>query len=97
MLNGTNGDTVVGNALDFNSMYGLYLMGAKNTFVADNLVVGNGEGSIYIDSASTGTTLINNWTSTPPVKDGTSGATGSSNTFGCATSNSDSACNGLGW
>ena len=94
-LIGTSGDTVVGNALFANGQYGLYLEGAKNTFVADNLVVDNSAGSIYIDSASTGTTLINNWTSSPPVKDGTSGASGSSAGLSSACSDADSAVSGL--
>jgi parallel beta-helix repeat protein len=97
ILNGTNGDTVVGNVLLQNTMYGLYLMGAKNTLVAENLVANNGAGSIYIDSNSTGTVLIANWTSSPPIKDGTSGASGSSSACNTACSNADNACGGLNW
>jgi parallel beta-helix repeat protein len=91
----TTGDTVVGNVLALNGGYGLHLEGAKNTFVAENLVVANGQGSIYIDSTSSGTVLINNWTSSPPIKDGSSGMNGSSNSFNCSFADADNACSGL--
>ncbi len=93
-LIGTNGDTVVGNVIASNGGWGIYLQGAKNSFIASNLVVGNQDGSILIDANSTGTTLINNWTSTPPVKDGTSGAKGCSSAFNNSSCGADSIFSG---
>lgn len=90
-LDETTGDTVVGNVLAFNGEWGLEVQGCTNTFIAENLVVDNSAGSIYITSTSSGTTMINNWTSSPPVKDGTSGVGGTSNAFTCAFSDADAA------
>jgi parallel beta-helix repeat protein len=95
LLSGTTCDTIVGNVIDHNAMYGIYLQGAKNTFIAFDFISGNGAGSVYIDSASTGTTMIANWTSSPPVKDGSSGACGSSNALSNAVSDADSIVSGL--
>jgi parallel beta-helix repeat protein len=95
ILNGTTGDTVVGNVLALNGGYGLHLEGAKNTEIAFNFVVGNVVGSIFVDSASTGTVQIANWTSTPPVVQGTAGASGTSAAWTNSVAVADSACSGL--
>lgn len=95
LLNGTSSDTVVGDVLFANGQYGLKIIGASNTFVANNLVVGNNSGQIYTDCTDSGTVLINNWTGSAPVKDGTSGVSGSSNAYTNSFADADNACSGL--
>ncbi|HEV3385569.1 MAG TPA: right-handed parallel beta-helix repeat-containing protein [Gemmata sp.] len=91
----TTSDTVVGNVLALNEGYGLHLIGAKNTFIAENLIVGNESGNVFIDSTSSGTVMINNWTNSPPTKDGSSGMHGNSNSFNNSFADADNACSGL--
>jgi parallel beta-helix repeat protein len=94
-LSGTTNVTVVGNALGANGGYGLRLNQTTNTFIALNLIPGNGQGSIFIDSASTGVTAMDNWTSTPPTVQGTAGASGTSNAFTSSSAAADAFVAGL--
>lgn len=92
LLKDTACNTVVGNALLANGGYGLRLQNADNTFVAFNLICGNDEGSIYIDSASTGTVTIANRVDTPPTREGSTGSTGSCSRYTNSHSHADTDC-----
>lgn len=91
LLESTSGNTVVGNYLGSNGQYGLRLVDADNTLVAFNLITGNSAGSIFIDANSTGTVEICNRTDTAPVREGTTGALGTSAAYTTTSSTADAA------
>lgn len=95
LLQDTTGTTVVGNALLANGGYGLRLVNADNTFVAFNLITCNDAGSVFIDSASTGTVMIGNRTDTPPVREGSTGSGGNSWHYSHSHSHADDDSAGL--
>jgi parallel beta-helix repeat protein len=95
LLDGATNTTVVGNVLSSNGGAGLHLINSSTgTLVAFNLITSNSGGSIVSDSSSS-YTGIDNWTDTPPSKDGTSGASGSSTALTNAVATADNAVSGL--
>ncbi len=95
LIEESSSNTVVGNFLVGNGGYGLRLVNADNTFVAFNLICSNDEGSIFIDSDSTGTVMIANRTDTPPEREGSNGASGYSLAYSTSFSDADVATSGL--
>lgn len=83
-------NTVVGNALQSNGGYGLSLHNADNTFIALNLITGNGEGSIFIDAESTGTVACANRLDEPITKEAI-GSDALTESYSSATADADAA------
>jgi parallel beta-helix repeat protein len=93
LMENTNCFTIVGNYLACNGGAGLRMVNSTNGLVAFNLINGNSGGSIV----STNSTYVGiaNRTDTPPVREGTSGAAGTSEAFSTAVAAADADTAGL--
>jgi parallel beta-helix repeat protein len=81
LLINTTGNSVYGNVLTCNGGSGIQLTNAQNTTIAFNSIHGNSAGAITIDSLSTGTVEIKNWSGGPSIRFGSSWGNGYYDTY----------------
>jgi parallel beta-helix repeat protein len=91
----TTGNSIYGNVLSNNGGSGVQLSNAQNTTIAFNSIHGNGAGAITIDSLSTGTAEIKNWSGSPSIKFGSSWGNGYYDTYCFSFADCDNAVQNL--